>query len=98
MAAVVLRVDVWFSYVASKANIADLPSRGELGAMAAVLSAASPGFSLKRDRADLVLPVCFPDPASAWSATLAHLGVPAPRPASAQARGSRGSASAKRRR
>ena len=32
-----VQADVWFSYVASKANIADLPSRGALDEMAAVL-------------------------------------------------------------
>eukprot|EP00966_Prymnesium_polylepis_P100434 2326344-Prymnesium_polylepis.1 len=39
--------NVWFSYVASKANIANLPSRGAYAEMAEVLRAFDLAFSLE---------------------------------------------------
>ena len=48
--------NVWFSYVASKANIADLPSRGAYGEMAAALRAIDPSFSLEGAAVPLVVP------------------------------------------
>ena len=50
-----MQANVWFNYVASKANVADLPSRGDLDLMAEVLLQASPSFSLSDDVVDLVL-------------------------------------------
>ena len=70
-----VQADVWFSYVASKANIADLPSRGALDEMAAVLRGVEPAFCLDRDRVDLVPPVCYPDASAIWAAVVAQLGL-----------------------
>ena len=42
--------------MASKANVADLPSRGALDEMADILRRFDPAFSLADDRVDLVLP------------------------------------------
>ena len=75
-----LRASVWFSYVASKANVADLPSRGDLATMASHLAALDPAFSLSGDRVGLVLPVCHPDPSSLWEAALEQLGLEPPPP------------------
>ena len=83
-----IKADVWFSYVASKANVSDLPSRGELDTMAGLLRRISPSFDLKKDGVDLVTPVCYPDAAAVWAAVVAQLGIPAPAPvASARTRG-----------
>ena len=41
-----LRANIWFNYVATKANVADLPSRGALDEMAACLRKVLPSFSL----------------------------------------------------
>ena len=63
-----LRYDLqlWFNYVASKANIADLPSRGALAEMAALLSRFQPSFSL----AEAEVPVVLPDLGGGWGAVL----------------------------
>ena len=72
----------------SKANVADVPSRGELDTMAGLLRRISPSFDLKKDRVDFVTPVCYPDAAAVWAAVVAQLGIPAPAPvASARTRG-----------
>ena len=76
MANMALRADVWFNYVASKANVADLPSRWDLHALAGVLRTFSPPFCLGADRVDLVTPECFSDIPSMWAAVAARLGVP----------------------
>jgi hypothetical protein len=46
----------WFAYVASKANISDLPSRAAFAEMAAAIRELQPGFCLTRDWVDPVLP------------------------------------------
>ena len=61
------------SHVASKANVADLPSRGDLDLMAEVLLRASPSFSLSDDVVDLVLPACPRDLQGLWAAMMAQL-------------------------
>lgn len=48
--------NVWFSYVASKANVADLPSRGALDEMAAILRPFDPSFHLASSAVPLVVP------------------------------------------
>ena len=68
-----VRANVWFNYVASKANVADLPSRGDLDLMAEVLLQASPSFSLSDDVVDLVLPACPRDLRGLWAAVMAQL-------------------------
>ena len=47
--------------VASKANVSDMPSRGALEEMAAVLRRVQPDFSLADD-----VPVVFPDVSPGW--------------------------------
>ena len=51
-----LRANVWFNYVATKANVADLPSRRAFEEMAAVLRAADSSFNLADDQVDISLP------------------------------------------
>ena len=70
-----LRANVWFSYVASKANIADLPSRSALSEMAAALLRVAPRapFSLLRDSVPLVFPSGDTDVAAVWAAVTAQL-------------------------
>ena len=48
--------NVWLSYVASTADIADLPSRGAYGGMAAAPRAIDPSFSLEGAAVPLVVP------------------------------------------
>ena len=67
-----LRANVYFSYVASKANVADLPSRGALREMEACLRRVSRSFSLD-DRVELVLPACPADLSGLWAAVMAQL-------------------------
>ena len=70
-----LRANVWFSYVASKANISDLPSRGALSEMAAALLRVAPRapFSLLRDSVPLMFPSGDTDVAAVWAAVTAQL-------------------------
>ena len=67
-----IRANVWFNYVASKANVADLPSRGDLALMADVLRHVSPSFSLA-DGVDLVIPACPRDLDGLWAAVMAQV-------------------------
>ena len=53
-----LRCGVWFNYVASKANVADLPSRGAISEMVRALRPFDPGFV----RVAVGLPICAPCP------------------------------------
>ena len=53
---VALRALVWFNYVASKANVADLPSRGAFDEMAFCLSLVQPSFNLDGSFVATVLP------------------------------------------
>jgi hypothetical protein len=48
--------NVWFAYVASHANIADLPSRGALGEMATALRSVDSSFSLEGSAVRMELP------------------------------------------
>tara|TARA_B100000795_G_scaffold234968_1_gene194391 strand:- start:363 stop:2816 length:2454 start_codon:yes stop_codon:yes gene_type:complete len=73
-----LRARVWFNYVATKANVADLPSRGALGEMAYCLRKILPSFSLLDDVVDFVIPACPRDLDGLWAAVLAQL--PSSRP------------------
>ena len=66
-----LRAGVWFNYVATKANVADLPSRGDIGAMEAALRRFSPSFSAANGRVPFVLPPSGPSPAGVMSAVRA---------------------------
>ena len=68
-----IRANVWFNYVASKANVADLPSRGDLALMADVLRHVSPSFSLDADGVDLVIPACPRDLDGLWAAVMAQV-------------------------
>ena len=66
-----LVANVWFNYVATKANVADLPSRGALAEMARALRSFLPSFSLRDDVVELVLP---PHPSRpSWAEVVAHL-------------------------
>jgi hypothetical protein len=59
---VIERFNVWFSYVASKANIADMPSRGAIAEMAQVLRRTQPDFTIE----DSAVRVVFPDISDGW--------------------------------
>ena len=48
--------NVWFAYVAPHANIADLPSCGALGEMAAALRSVDSSFSLEGSAVRMELP------------------------------------------
>ena len=50
------QANVWFNYVASKANVADLPPRDALHEMADILRAHEPGFDLEAARRTFVWP------------------------------------------
>ena len=56
VANVALGANVWFNYVATKANVADLPSRGAVSEMARILASFLPSFSPRDDEVDLVIP------------------------------------------
>ena len=56
------RFVVWFSYVASAANVSDLPSRGAIAEMAAALRAVDPTFTIE----DGAVAVVFPDISDGW--------------------------------
>ena len=68
-----LRANVWFNYVATKANVADLPSRGALDEMASCLRKILPSFSLLDDSVEFVIPACPRDLGGLWAAVLAQL-------------------------
>ena len=91
------QANVWFNYVATKANIGDLPSRDALEEMAAVLREFEHDFALGSARVDMTFPEMHADPAECWAAVLAQLTPVAsgPRPPrggrrTADRRGSRG--------
>ena len=91
-----LRANVWFNYVATKANVADLPSRGALDEMAACLHRVLPSFSLLDDSVEFVIPACPRDLDGLWAAVLGQLP-PSVRPEAPRARRSRRSGSHRRR-
>ena len=68
----VLRANLWFNYVASKANVADLPSREALDEMAECLQAVEPAFTLADRGVELVIPACPRDISLLWEAVLAQ--------------------------
>jgi hypothetical protein len=70
---IALRANVWFNYVASKANVADLPSRGSLDEMASCLRKAVPSFSLDEDVVECVIPACPSDLSALWPAVMSQL-------------------------
>ena len=92
-----LRANVWFNYVASKANVADLPSRGALGEMADCIRSVHPSFSLD-DRVDFVMPACPKDLSVLWAAVIAQIPQPdSPRSATRPRRSSRAGGKKRRR-
>ena len=64
IAQIVGRFATWFSYVPSKSNISDLPSRGAIGEMRDILRRLDPTFSLEA----AAVAVRFPDVAEGWEA------------------------------
>ena len=81
VANLVTRANVWFNYVATKANIADLPSRASqspaaLVEMAECLRAFVPTFSLERDVVPLAIPACPSGIAELWDAVMSQLSLP----------------------
>jgi hypothetical protein len=68
----VLRANLWFNYVASKANVADLPSRMALGEMAECLRAVEPAFKLADRGVELVVPACPRDISLLWETVTAQ--------------------------
>ena len=81
-----LRAQVWFNYVASKANIADLPSRGAISEMGEVLSGILPDFSLSDDVFDMRFPPCG-DVQEVWAELLPRAGGSRPRSHRSRTRG-----------
>ena len=69
------QANVWFNYVASKANVADLPSRDALHEMADILRAHEPGFDLGAAQRMFVWPdlPSGPDVDAVWAATAAQM-------------------------
>ena len=94
-----LKADVWFNYVASKANVADLPSRWALSEMQRILRSFSPSFSLTADSVDLATPECLQSIPEMWDVIQARLQAPdhppsrAPRPRASHKKRSRPSSS-----
>ena len=72
------QANVWFNYVASKANVADLPSRDALHEMADILRAHEPGFDLGAAQRMFVWPdlPSGPDVDAVWAATAAQMAPP----------------------
>ena len=68
-----IEANVWFNYVASKANIADLPSRGALGEMFVCLADVAATSSASHGEVALVLPACCRDVSRIWSTVMAQL-------------------------
>ena len=58
--------------MASKANVADLPSRNALSEMADALRHLDPGFDLEERAVPLVMPACPSDLSSLWEAVMAQ--------------------------
>ena len=74
-----LKVNVWFNYVASKANIADLPSRDAIEEMAEAIRSVQEDFSVgDSEVAFAIPPILVPDdPASLaelWDAVATAVG------------------------
>lgn len=66
-----VRANVWFNYVASKANVADLPSRGAIAEMIGCIASFSSGFS-EKDEVAFVMPACSRDVDAIWSEVMAQ--------------------------
>ena len=71
-----VKADVLFNYVASKANVADLPSRWALGEMQDILRSFSPSFSISVDVVDLNTPECLQSIPEMWDVIQARLQAP----------------------
>jgi len=97
VANIAIRANVWFNYVATKANVADLPSRLAIGEMADVLRSFDPSFDLIGDRVDLVIPACPRDMSAMWAAVAQQLPGRSAKPARHSSRRN-GSSGSKRRR
>ena len=54
------RVVPWFAYVASDANVSDLPSRGYISEMHAIFEAAFPGSSASAEHRQTIFPSRLP--------------------------------------
>ena len=85
VANIALGANVWFNYVATKANVADLPSRGAMGEMAAALRSVLPSFSLAESERELIIPACPTD--ASWADVMSQL--PAHHPSVGQGSSSR---------
>ena len=92
-----LRANVWFNYVASKANVADLPSRGALDEMDDCIRAVHPSFTLD-DRVEFVMPACPKDLSVLWAAVMAQIPSPPAAAPSRPPRGPRAGSSSRRKR
>ena len=91
-----LRANVWFNYVASKANVADLPSRGDSSEMAFIIRGILPGFDLEADRLPLRFPECPLDPSESWGAAVDALSSAPGRPSAPPASSARRARGGKR--
>ena len=72
-----LEVNVWFNYVASKANIADLPSRDAIEEMAEAIRSIQRDFSIGDSEVAFSIPPIPDDPASLaelWVAVASAVG------------------------
>ena len=76
----VIRANLWFNYVASKANVADLPSRGALLEMANCLREVDPAFDLAEGLVPLVIPACPRDITSLWETVVSQFPDMGPEP------------------
>ena len=96
-----LRANLWFNYVASHANIGDLPSRGATSDLISILRSVLTSFEPGRDSVELALPACPRDVHDLWTAVSAQLcigsGAPTPPPPS-RSRSAGGAARRRRRR
>ena len=49
--------NIWFNYVATKANVVDLPSRGDIGEMERCIQSVLPAFRARGSSVPFVIPV-----------------------------------------
>jgi hypothetical protein len=78
---VAVRSNIWFNYVATKANVADLPSREAFPLLFSILKSFLPSFSPRGDKRDMVLPDMPPLEDASWEDFLsAALEAAQPRP------------------
>ena len=93
MANISIGANVWFNYVATKANVADLPSRGALLDLFSILRRFLPSFDPRGDEVPFCIPVVGHPvgrrEVDVWSA-IADQIAPAPRRSRGERRGRRG--------